>query len=196
MSALPDLASHFRALEELLEARPEGENVEIARGVYAMTPRPRFSHAVVQVNLGSLLKVRFGTGTPSAPPDWLFATEPEIRSEAAFSRLIPDLAGWRRSTSGWPDPDEHPVTLAPDWVAEILSPGTEAFDRGPKREAWGLVGAGHLWFVDPVRRLVETFVNVRGKMVAGPVLPPEGLLAAPPFEGFSAQVAGIFFQAP
>ena len=76
MSALLDLASHFRALEEVLEARPEGENVEIARGVYAMTPRPRFRHGVAQVNLVYALKGRFGTGTPGAPPDWLFASEP------------------------------------------------------------------------------------------------------------------------
>ncbi|MBK8596566.1 MAG: Uma2 family endonuclease [Holophagales bacterium] len=192
MSALPDLASHFRALEAILEAQPEGQNVEIARGVYAMTPRPRFRHAVVQTNLSSALKVRFGTGTPATPPDWLFAIEPEIRSEEAFSRLIPDVAGWRRSTTGWPDGDENPVTLAPDWVAEILSPGTEAYDRGPKREAWGLVGAGYLWIVDPVRRLVETFVNVRGKMIAGPVLLTDDVLAAPPFEGLSEPVAGIF----
>ena len=37
--------------------------------------------------------------------------------------LVPDLAGWRRTRM--PEvPDTAAFDLAPDWVAEILSPST------------------------------------------------------------------------
>ena len=79
------------------------------------------------------------------------------------------MAGWKRSASGWPDLDATPVTLIPDWVAEVLSPTTEAIDRGAKLDAYGAMGVGWLWLVDPDRSRIETFADVRGRMVAGAV---------------------------
>ena len=49
-----------------------------------------------------------------------------------------------------------------------MSPATEPFDRGPKKDAYGLMGVGWLWLLDPDKRTVETFSNVRSKMIAGP----------------------------
>ena len=192
MSALPDFATHFAAMERLVEAQPEETRAEIARGVFAMTPRPRGRHGVVQGELFSALRRHTGLLSSGESPDWLFAVEPEIRSAVTFSRLVPDVAGWRRSTTGWPGLDETPIELAPDWVGEILSPGTEAFDRGPKKDAYGLMGVGWLWLVDPARRVVEAFANVRGRMVEGPVF-EEGLaIGAAPFEGLSISPAHLF----
>jgi len=195
MSALPDLTADFRALDEIVEAQPEGVIAEIAHGVYMMSPRPRLRHSRVQVRLSHILEAALGEPHGATPPDWLFAIEPELRSEKAFSRVVPDLAGWRRSTSGWPSLEENPVTLAPEWVAEILSPSTERFDRGPKRDAYGLMSIGSLWLVDAEARRVETYANVRGRMVAGPVLAEEDALASAPFAGardLTELVASLF----
>lgn len=100
MSSQPDLAAYFRAMEALVEAQPEGVNAEIAHGAYLMSPRPEACHGSAQVRLGWILHEKAGRGEGSAPPDWLFASKPEIRSAAALSRLIPDIDGWRRSASG------------------------------------------------------------------------------------------------
>ena len=81
-----------------------------------------------------------GRPAPAEWPDWVSVIEPEIRAELAFSRLLPDLAGCRRSTGVWPGPDEALVELVLDWVAEVVSPSTEGFERERKREAYGLVG--------------------------------------------------------
>jgi len=120
--------------------------------------------------------------------------EPEIRSETAFFRLIPDVTGWRRSTTGWPDPDVNPILLPPDWAAEVLSPGTMKFDRGPKKDAYGLMGVGWLWLLDVEKRTVETFSNVRGKMTEGPILAVGRTISAPPFDGIAPRVEELFLS--
>jgi Uma2 family endonuclease len=194
MSALPDLSAHFVAMERLMEAQPEDVRAEIARGVYAMSPRPWGRHGLVQARLTAVLDAVLGPSEGSAAPEWLFLVEPEIRSPETFSRLVPDLAAWRRSTTGWPDLDATPIMLAPDWVAEILSPGTESFDRGPKKDAYGLMGAGWLWLVDPVQRTVQTFANVRGKMVTGPSFAEGETISAPPFGELSILPTRLFPQ--
>ncbi len=194
MSSKPDLSAPFAAMEALVEAQPEGVNAEIARGIYLMSPRPGVRHSSAQNRLSTLLHEKLGRGEGSSPPDWLFLIEPEIRSETAFSRLIPDVAGWRRSTSGWPDPEVNPLLLPPEWAAEVLSPGTKEFDRGPKKDAYGLMGVGWLWLLDVEKRTVETFSNVRGKMTEGPILAVGRTISAPPFDGIAARVEELFLS--
>jgi Uma2 family endonuclease len=181
MSALPDLVSSFREMEALLEAQPEGAGAEIARGVFAMSPRPRARHSLAGARLFSVLDRAYGWGDDRSreEAEWLFLVEPEIRSEPAFSRLVPDIAGWKKSGSGWPGPDETPIAKIPEWVAEVLSPSTESFDRGPKTEAYGHMGVGWLWLVDCERRRIETFANVRGRMTPARPLEIDGAHGEP-----------------
>ncbi len=185
------LLRHFRALEARLENEPEGTSGEIAAGVYMMSPRPRPRHGGVQVKLSSALHQRFGGGRGGAPPEWFFAVEPELRSERALSRLVPDVAGWRRGGAGWPDMAATPVTLMPDWVAEVLSPGTETTDRGLKAEAYGTMGVGSLWLVDCERQRIETFANIRGRMVAGRVFGLDESVSGDPFGADPIPLADI-----
>jgi len=193
VSSQPDLSAHFAAMEALVEAQPEGVNAEIARGVYLMSPRPSVRHSAAQVNLVRILTTLLGRGEGGpGSPDWLFLIEPEIRSEITFSRLIPDLAGWRKSSSGWPDPETNPLLLVPEWVAEILSKHTRDYDRGPKRDAYGSMGVGWLWFLDVENRRIETFGNVRGRMIPGPSLESGQQISAPPFPDLGAKVDDLF----
>jgi Uma2 family endonuclease len=185
------LLRHFRALEARLENEPEGVSGEIAAGVYMMSPRPRPKHGATQGRLFGALHQRFGHARGGEPPEWLFVVEPELRSERALSRLVPDVAGWRRTGAGWPDMGTTPVTLMPDWVAEVLSPGTETTDRGVKAEAYGTMGVGSLWLVDCERQRIETFTNIRGRMVAGAVFGPAESVTGDPFGAEPVPVAGI-----
>lgn len=184
MSAVPDPRRAFRDLERRLEAEPDGTTGEIARGAYALSPRPRPRHGASQGALLAELRARFGQPGGSALADWYLVIEPELRLEEAFSRLVPDVAGWRRSTTGWPDPDVTPVGLMPEWVAEILSPSTAAFDKGEKVGAYGSMGIAWLWLLDPDARAVQVLENVRGRLVSrgaygvGDAIPP-GPFGAP-----------------
>ncbi|MDD9970141.1 MAG: Uma2 family endonuclease [Myxococcales bacterium] len=54
----------------------------------------------------------------------------------AHDIVRPDLAGWRRERL--PDPGEQrPISVVPDRVCELLSPGTAARDRVQKRNLYG-----------------------------------------------------------
>ena len=194
MSGVPDLKADFFALERLVEAQPEDVRAEIACGVFLMSPRPSVRHSHTQMQLGRSLDTALGIGSGSDKPEWLFLVEPEIRSARAFSRLVPDLAGWRRSTTGWPGPDESLISLIPDWVLEVVSPGTRDSDRNSKREAYGVMGVGWLWLADPYLRTVETFANVRGTLVPESSGGPAGKFLAPPFETVPMDLGRLFLD--
>lgn len=192
MSAVPSLLADFLKIEKIVEAQPEGVRAEIARGLLLKSPRPVVRHSAAQGRLNAWLQRSFGEPEGNARPDWLFLVEPELRSESAYSRLVPDLAGWRRSSTGWPGADEALIELAPDWAAEILSPSTAADDRGAKRGAYGLMGVGWLWIVDPLKRTIEVHENVRGKMIARSSFGPDISLEAEPFLGAAVKVETLF----
>lgn len=46
---------------------------------------------------------------------------------------------------------------APDLVVEVLSPSTEAKDRGTKKELYAAYGVREYWIVDPARMAVEVY---------------------------------------
>ena len=68
--------------------------------------------------------------------------------------LVPDLAGWRRERM--PKLPRVPaLTIAPDWLCEVLSASTEARDRGAKLPAYAREGVRHVWLADPDIRTLE-----------------------------------------
>ncbi len=194
MSAVPDFKADFLGLERLVEAQPENVRAEIASGVFLMSPRPSVRHSHTQAQLVRILDAAVGSGEGSEIPDWLFLVEPELRSPRAFSRLIPDVAGWRRSTTGWPGPDEALIARMPEWVLEVISPGTREADRGPKCEAYGAMGIGWLWLADPYQKTVESFVNVRGTLVPEVTSGPDRMFLAPPFESVRIDLGRLFLD--
>ena len=69
---------------------------------------------------------------------------------------MPELAGWRRDRM--PDyPDTAYVTLAPDWVCEVLSSSTHKVDLHEKRPIYAREGVPHLWLVEPTDCIPEAF---------------------------------------
>lgn len=195
MSVQPDLTPYFLEMEKLVEAQPDTVVAEIARGIYAMSPRPRVRHGALQGELFSALRRASEASGPEVQADWLFVVAPEMRSVETFSRVVPGLAAWRRSTTGWPDLDTTPVSLIPEWVAEILSPATEVFDRGPKKDAYGRMGVAWLWILDPDKRTVETFANVRSRMTPATSFGAGEQISAVPFDSLRISLDSLFPRA-
>lgn len=136
-----------------LEALPPNVVGELVGGELHVSPRPAAKHAAASSQLGGELYGPFGKGR-GGPGGWIILDEPELHLGA--DALVPDLAGWRRARM--PElPDVAAFTLAPDWVAEVLSPSTARLDRVGKLPVYAREGVGHVWLIDPVAQTLEVF---------------------------------------
>lgn len=124
---------------------------EILDGELFATPRPAARHAHLAIRLSASLGGPFDEGR-DGPGGWVILFEPELHLHDEI--VVPDLAGWRRERLPTV-PDEPFLTLAPDWVCEILSPPTERVDRLHKLPIYAREGASHAWIVNPTLRLLE-----------------------------------------
>ena len=142
-----------RATYDDLRAVPAYNVAEIVDGELHASPRPASRHALATSRLGSDLGAPFDRGR-GGPGGWWVLDEPELHFGEDV--LVPDLAGWRRERM--PEfPDTAAFTLAPDWVCEVVSPGTERLDRAKKMPVYAREGVSHLWIVNPLARTLEVY---------------------------------------
>jgi Uma2 family endonuclease len=134
-----------------LEAVPPHQVAELVEGELYVSPRPAIPHAVATAELFSELTGPFGRGR-GGPGGWRLLFEPELHLNEDV--LVPDLAGWRRERMPRA-PRTVGVTLAPDWLCEVLSPSTRALDRKVKLPVYARAGVRHVWLVDPDARTLE-----------------------------------------
>ena len=138
--------------EDVLNA-PAHVVAEVIAGTLHTHPRPRLRHAAAASALGEELGPPFRRGR-GGPGGWIILDEPELHLGEDI--LVPDLAAWRRERM--PElPDAAYATLAPDWVCEVLSKSTAAFDRSAKLPIYAREHVPHVWLVDPEIRTVEAF---------------------------------------
>ena len=126
----------------------DGKRYEIIDGELYVTPAPRTPHQLGLVRLGSRLhgfveQHELGWVIPG-PVDVLFA-------EGDY--LEPDLVFVRKERRGIIS--DRGIEGPPDLVVEVLSPSTEARDRGIKRERYMLYGVPEYWVVDLDAKRIE-----------------------------------------
>lgn len=139
------------ATYEDLKKIPDHMVAEIVDGELHASPRPALRHARSASRLGSRLGPPFDEGR-GGPGGWIILFEPELH----FGRnvLVPDLAGWRHTRL--PSvPDTAAMSLAPDWVCEVLSPSTSSLDRVKKLAIYGRESVPFAWLIDPIARTLE-----------------------------------------
>lgn len=118
--SLPLPAKRFSFASDLQQV-PEHLVGEIVGGELYTSPRPAAAHTRAASRLGGALDGPFDRGN-GGPGGWIILDEPELHLGSNI--LVPDLAGWRRSTMPTLPHVAH-FNLAPDWICEILSPATE-----------------------------------------------------------------------
>ena len=161
-----------------LLALPDHVVGEIIGGDLIVSPRPAPRHAVATSVLGGELIPPYHSGR-GGPGGWWILFEPELHLREDV--LVPDLAGWRRERMP-AVPDTAYFALAPDWVCEVLSPGTARIDRQSKLTAYAREGVGHVWLLDPIQRILEVLrLEGRQWMIAS-VHAGEDEVCAEPFE--------------
>ncbi len=162
---------------DVLDAPPH-KIAEIIDGELHLQPRPASLHAFACSRLGGLLDGPFGFGR-GGPGGWWIVFEPELHLGEDI--LVPDLAGWRRTTM--PDyPDAPFFTLAPDWVCEVLSPSTRSIDLGGKRGIYAREGVKHLWFIEPAGRSLQACELREGGWASLGAAREADTVSLPPFD--------------
>ena len=149
-----------KATYDDLLSLPENVVGELIDGELFATPRPTYAHAVSTSVIGGLLLPPFQIGGGGGPGGWWILYEPEIH--LGENVLVPDLAGWKKERM--PSiPEGHWTSLPPDWVCEVLSPGTVRLDKMRKLPIYAEFGVAHLWLVDPRYKTLETFRLQEGR---------------------------------
>ena len=173
--------------EELFDL-PENVIGEIINGRLSVQPRPAPKHARAYSALGFELGGPFDRGR-DGPGRWWLLDEPELHLGPDI--LVPDIAGWRRERM--PSlPETAYFELAPDWVCEILSPGTARIDRAEKLPIYAAHGVQHAWLIDPDLRTLEVFENQQGKWLLLAVLQGQAAVAQAPFAAVSFELGALW----
>ncbi len=166
------------ATYEDFRAVPEGLVAEILFGSLFVHPRPAPPH----VTAGTALQIELGGPFQKGrggPGGWIFVVEPELHLGPHI--VQPDLVGWRRDRMPHMPATSYFET-PPDWICEVLSPSTEANDKGPKRRIYATYGVLHLWHLDPVAKILEVFLLRDGQWVLFDTFQDGDRVTAPPFD--------------
>jgi Uma2 family endonuclease len=144
-----------RASYDDVLAAPAHLIAEVLEGALYTQPRPNLRHQHASSNLGGELSSPFGRGR-GGPGGWILLDEPELHLGTPADILVPDLAGWRHSKLP-ALPDQAFLTVAPDWVCEVLSASTRRVDRVVKLPIYRREGVRHVWLIEPEAMTLEVF---------------------------------------
>jgi Uma2 family endonuclease len=129
----------------------DGKRYEIANGILLLVPSSTGSHqdtvGEVFFHLRSHVKLP-GLGLVSQAPSVVELSSKDVFQPDIFVVMNVQLDRVQ----------EKKFVGAPDLVVEIASPGTVAFDRLTKYDAYERTGVPEYWIVNLERRTVEVFV--------------------------------------
>jgi len=184
---MADTARRKATYEDVLAA-PEHLVAEVIDGELYTHPRPAAPHAEAASVLGMDIGSAFHRGR-GGPGGWIILVEPELHLDPNI--LVPDLAGWRRERL--PEvPKEAFITLAPDWVCEVLSPGTALLDRRRKMPIYARERVPHLWLVDPIVRSLEVYLLERERYVHLGTFGENERVRAVPFDAIELELEALW----
>jgi Uma2 family endonuclease len=170
-------------------AAPEHMVAEVVAGTLHLSPRPSCSQRAASSALGAELFFPFQRGR-GGPGGWLIVDGPELH--LGEDVVVPDLAGWRQQRL--PQLPNAPfITVAPDWICEILSPRTVRLDRFEKRSVYAREGVAQLWLIDHVVRTLEVFRLEAGRWSEAGVYMDEARVRAEPFEAVELEF-GVLWE--
>src|SRR5688572_25735565 len=168
--------------DDLLDVK-EGYIGEIVNGELRVHPRPGAPHAETTSDLGGLLTppFRFGRGGPGG---WVIVDEPRVALRDEIR--VPDIAGWY--TERYQRPVQGPYSVIPDWICEVLSPGTAVTDRTEKLPLYASCAVPFLWLIDPVGCSLEAYRLQADAYLLIVTARGNGQLRVPPFDAIELEL--------
>ena len=165
---------------------------EIIDGELVTTPRPAVSHAHVASVLADQVVGPFQRGR-GGPGGWWLLYEPELH--LGEDVIVPDFAGWTRARLPFL-PDAPAISLAPDWICEILSPSTEAIDRVKKLATYAREHVPHAWLLNPSTRTLEVMRLQDGHWVLMATASGDDSVRVQPFEAIELELGALWPEKP
>ncbi len=165
-------------------ALPEGAPFELINGKLIYMPSPNNTHQNVSNNLASYLtrhvkENKLGI-VRTAPRDVHLGKDNIFQPDLMF------ISNERKQIlKEW-------VYGSPDFIVEILSPGSKQKDRGEKMEAYAKHGVQEYWLIEPYEHLVETYINKDGKMQLQGKFEKHGTIKSPVIPTFEIELSTIF----
>jgi Uma2 family endonuclease len=187
---MPSPARKKPATYDDLVQVPDPFVAEIVGGELFATPRPAARHARAASVLGMDLGGPFDRGR-GGPGGWWILDEPELHVHDDV--VVPDLAGWHRERLP-AIPDTAALTLAPDWICEVVSPSTEALDRGRKLAVYAREGVAHAWLVNPANETLEVFALDSGRWTLLATHVGAVTVRVEPFAAIELDLSGLWSQ--
>ncbi|MDW7711600.1 MAG: Uma2 family endonuclease [Deferrisomatales bacterium] len=184
-----------RASYEDLYTIPENATGEILDGELVVTPRPSPEHALAASRLGGRILPTYDFGHGGGPGGWIILDEPEVLFAGRGEPLVPDLAGWRKER--FRRSREHNwIDVIPDWVCEVLSPGSAKKDRFTKMDIYReSPEVHHVWLVDPYHKTLEVFGRQEsGAWITASFFAGNDRVRAEPFPEAEFDLAGLWLE--
>jgi Uma2 family endonuclease len=126
----------------------------------------------------------------NGPGGWLFLNKPELHF--GNDVLVPDIAAWRRTRLPALAPEPY-LTLAPDWVCEVLSPSTEKLDRGEKLRVYAREHVAYVWLIDPSRQALEVLaLDQRERWTKRGALEGRANVRVAPFDAIEVELGALW----
>jgi len=148
---MPALAQKRRYTIEDIYALPDGKRAELIDGqIYYMAP-PNTKHqrilSFLHLEIGTYIRAKEGSCEvfPAPFAVFLFADDSKY--------LEPDISVICEEGKV----NEHGCNGAPDWVIEIVSPGSRILDYYTKLSLYRSAGVREYWIVDPMKQTVFVY---------------------------------------
>lgn len=183
-------AKKVATYQDVLDAPPH-RVAEVVAGELYLHPRPAKPHAAAATALGEELGPPFKRGR-GGPGGWIILDEPELH--VGDDIVVPDLAGWRIERMPEMTDEEPYFTLPPDWVCEVLSPGTAKLDRTAKLAIYARESVLFAWLVDPLLRALETLRLEGGKWSMQGTFSDEAHVRAEPFDAIELELGALWHR--
>ncbi len=185
---MADPAKRRATYQDILDA-PEHMVAEIVDGTLYTSPRPAKPHAQAATTLAEEIGPPFKRGR-GGPGGWIILLEPELHLGPDV--LVPDLAGWRRERMPVLTTDEPYFTMSPDWICEVLSPGTARLDRTAKLPLYARAEVRHAWLIDPLLRTLEVYRLESGRWSMIATHADDARIRAEPFDAIELELGALW----